>query len=384
MTSSIPLVDLARLHDSIRPELDNAIQRVIANSAFIGGEEVEMFEDEFSHAHDLVHGASCGSGTDALTLALLASGVGPGDEVIVPAMTFVATAEAVYHAGATPIIADVDRDTLLLIPQTVEEVRTRQTKAIIPVHLYGHIVPFHFIDLWKEQGLVVIEDAAQAHIGQWESHYVGSHGDAACFSFYPGKNLGALGDGGMVLSTDEQIVTEVRRLRDHGRVSKYVHETPGWCSRLDGLQAAVLRIKLRHLRRWTKARREIAHRYSTQLGFELVPWRDGAVHHLVVARFQSRERLAQKLHEVGVATGLHYPMSLAEQPWLSRSGHNPEAAERASKEVLSLPIDPLMTLEEVDRVCDLLLDLVGQKNRYEPVDTSAASTRARPDDASNE
>jgi dTDP-4-amino-4,6-dideoxygalactose transaminase len=255
MAQRIRFLDLTRLHQSIRQELDEAIDRVIIGSAFIGGEEVQAFEQAFAATHESPAAVGCGSGTDALALTLRALGVGPGDEVIVPSMTFVATAEAVVHTGATPVLADVDRDTLLLSPDDVERVRTSRTVAVVPVHLYGHIVPFEAIDGWKDAGLLVVEDAAQAHLGASGGEYVGSRSDAACFSFYPGKNLGGFGDGGMVVSRDESVIGEVRRLRDHGRISKYTHDVPGWCSRLDGLQAAILRTKLPHLQDWTEARR---------------------------------------------------------------------------------------------------------------------------------
>lgn len=361
MTQRIPFLDLTRLHNSIRPELDEAIDRVVAGSAFIGGEEVEAFEQEFAMAHGSPAAVGCGSGTDALALTLRALGVGPGDEVVVPSMTFVATAEAVVHVGATPVLADVDGDTLLLSPDDVEKVRTSRTVAVIPVHLYGHIVPFEAIDGWKATGLLVIEDAAQAHLGVSGGEYVGSRSDAACFSFYPGKNLGAFGDGGMVVSRDESVVDEVRRLRDHGRVSKYKHDVPGWCSRLDGLQAAVLRAKLPHLLSWTEARRELAAQFLERLGGLLVPWDEGAVHHLLVARINAPEHVADVLRSRNIATGRHYPLALSQQPWLAHVGSTPNA-EQAAESVLSLPMDPMMSPGEVDAVSAALIEGLGRGN----------------------
>jgi len=351
----IPFQDLTRLHQSIRPKLDEAIERVVESSAFIEGDEVDSFEREFASAHESSAAAGCGSGTDALALALRALGVGPGAEVIVPSMTFVATAEAVAHVGAIPVIADVDPDTLLLSVGEVERVRTSRTVAVVPVHLYGHIVPFEAIDEWKTSGLMVVEDAAQAHLGESSGGYVGSRSDAACFSFYPGKNLGAFGDGGMVMSRDRLVVDEVRRLRNHGRVSKYVHDVPGWCSRLDGLQAAVLRVKLAHLKSWTDARRTLAAKYLDLLGKLLVPWNEGAVHHLLVARMDEPERVAEVLSSRQIATGRHYPFALSQQPWLAGVASTPHA-EDAAATVLSLPMDPLMDLEEVGVVSDALLE----------------------------
>lgn len=326
---------------------------MISNSSLIGGREVRSFEKAFANAHGLKSGGACGSGTDALALTLRTLGVGPGDEVIVPGMTFVATAEAVFHVGATPVLADVDPVTLLLTTSTVDAVITGRTKAVIPVHLYGHIVPFDAIDEWKSRGLLVIEDAAQAHLGSWNNEYVGSHSDAACFSFYPGKNLGALGDGGMVLSTSLEVVEGVRLLRDHGRRSKYQHEVAGWCSRLDGLQAAVLGVKLRHLETWTDARRELAERYRSKIGDLLVPWEDGAVHHLMVARFADRHAMMYRLKQSGIQIGMHYPVSLSQHDWL-RKDHLLPNSESAASQVLSLPLDPLMSEEEVDFISQVV------------------------------
>ena len=353
-TRRVKFLDLTRLHDSIRPELTAAIDRVLERSAFIGGESVRHFEEAFGAAHGAPAGAGCASGTDALTLALRALGVGIGDEVIVPSMTFVATAEAVAHVGATPVVADVDPTTLLLTPETVAARRTERTRAVIAVHLYGHVVPFDALAGWRRSGLLVIEDSAQAHLATWRGEPIGSVGHAACFSFFPGKNLGALGDGGMVLARDQALVDEVRLLRDHGRRSKYAHDVVGWCSRLDGLQAAVLNVKLAHLEGWTRQRCVIADRYRQLLGDQLVPWESGAVHHLLVARFADRDSVQTHLSTAGVETGVHYPIPLALQPWLAPAGWATPAAENAAAEVLSLPIDPLMDLEEIDYVCRAL------------------------------
>jgi dTDP-4-amino-4,6-dideoxygalactose transaminase len=209
----IPFLDLARLHGSIRDELDEAIDRVIGASAFIGGEEVRAFESAFAEAHDVGHAVGCASGTDAISLSLRALGVGDGDEVVVPSMTFFATAEAVTHVGAVPVVADVDGSTLLLTPETVDAVRTPLTRAVLPVHLYGHVVPFDHLAEWREAGLLVIEDAAQAHVASWKGESVGSVGRTTCFSFFPGKNLGAMGDAGAVVTDDPELAARVRKLR---------------------------------------------------------------------------------------------------------------------------------------------------------------------------
>lgn len=347
----VPFLDLARLHASIRSELDDAFDRVLRTSAFVGG-AVRDFEDEFASAHSRRAGAGCGSGTDALALALRALGIASGDEVVVPSMTFVATAEAVVHAGGVPVLADVDPVTLLVTEASVAAVRTERTKAVVPVHLYGHVVPFDLISRWRDDGLVVVEDAAQAHLASWESATVGASGHAACFSFYPGKNLGALGDGGMVISDDLALIDEVRRMRDHGRRDKYLHEDVGWCSRLDGIQAAFLSVKLRHLPGWTAARRAAAERYRAAIGEDLVPWTAGAVHHLLVARCGgARATVADHLEMSGISTGVHYPVPLSRQPAMRPFARATPVAEVAAEEILSLPLDPLMSDEEIDHVC---------------------------------
>lgn len=357
----VPFLDLRRLHESINRELQAAFDEVVEQSAFVSTAFVGRFESAFAAAHQRRAGAACGSGTDALALALRCLGIGSGDEVVVPSMTFVATAEAVVHAGAIPVIADVDDETLLLSPSTVDRVRTARTRAVIPVHLYGHVVPFTTLEAWRESGLIVVEDAAQAHLATWEGRPVGSIGAASCFSFYPGKNLGALGDAGIVLTDDTELAAAIRSLRDHGRSQKYVHDQIGWCSRMDGLQAALLHAKLGHLASWTAARRRLADSYRVRLfgaeGVRLVPWDDGAVHHLLVIRLPAGRRTAmqQVLSEAGIGTAVHYPVPLSQQPSMKRYATTCHAAEAAATEVLSLPMDPLMTKDEVDEVCNCLL-----------------------------
>ena len=361
IAAEVPFQDLARLHDSIGSELRAAVDDVIGRSAFVGAATVEAFEGAFATAHGVARAVGCGSGTDSLALALRSLGVGEGDEVIVPAMTFVATAEAVVHVGAIPVIVDVDPVTMLIDPDAVEGALTARTRAVVPVHLYGHLVPFEMIEGWRGRGLVVVEDAAQAHLGTWQGRGVGSVGDAACFSFYPGKNLGGFGDSGAVITSRSDVADRVARLRDHGRVSKYLHEDVGWCSRMDGIQAAVLETKLRHLPAWTELRRALAHRYEDALDSHLVPWEPGAVHHLMVARVgaKQREAVIRGLSEAGVRSGIHYPVTLTEQPslrrWVDRP--TPNAAAGASS-VVSLPMDPLMTTGEVDYTCEVLSSLL--------------------------
>jgi dTDP-4-amino-4,6-dideoxygalactose transaminase len=354
----IRLVDLAALHAPMRDELAVAFDELLVSSAFTGGEAVDAFEARFAAGHGAPAAVACGSGTDALALALRASGLARGDEVVVPAMTFVATAEAVLHAGGVPVIADVDPRTLLLTEESVASVRTRYTRAVVPVHLYGHPLDFELVRGWRRSGLTVIEDAAQAHLATWRGEPVGTACDAACFSFYPGKNLGALGDGGMVVSHDEELVARIRRLRDHGQDRKYLHTEVGWCSRLDALQARFLVAKLQYLPEWTRARASLAERYRERLGARLVPWTSGAVHHLLVVRTDSATRscLQGMLHAAGVETGLHYPVALSRQPALAGWSWPCPNAELAASEVLSLPMHPMLSLADVDLVCDALLD----------------------------
>jgi dTDP-4-amino-4,6-dideoxygalactose transaminase len=356
----IRFLNLERLHDSIRPELDAAIAGVIDASRFVGAEACTEFENALAAAHGRVGAAACGSGTDAIALVLRSLGVGHGDEVIVPAMTFVATAEAVVHCGATPVIVDVDPDDLLLAESAVAERRTGRTKAVVPVHLYGNVVPFDRLIRWRQSGLIVVEDAAQAHLADWQGQAIGEESLAACLSFYPGKNLGAAGDGGAVLSDDVDLLARLVGLRDHGSDGKYVHTEVGYCSRLDGIQAAILLCKLRHLRRWTDRRRDIATRYQANLvpaGVDVVPWARGAVHHLLVVRVapDRRDSIRTSLLERGVETGIHYPLALSDQPALRQWQHSCPVAEAAAASVLSLPVDPLMTDDNVDTVSDALI-----------------------------
>lgn len=355
---TIPFLDLTRLHNSIRTELEQAFETAIDQSSFIGGDPVERFESEFAAAHGAPRAVGCGSGTDAISLALHALGVGAGDEVVVPSMTFFASAEAVLHIGATPVLADVDPQSLLLAPSAVEEVRTERTRAVLPVHLFGHTVPFDHLEHWRAEGLLVVEDAAQAHLASWQGRMVGTVGDAATFSFFPGKNLGALGDAGAVLVHDDAVAGRIKRQRDHGRTDKYVHSEVGVSSRLDALQAALLSVKLQHLAEWTEARRTLADHYRSLLTevatAQVVPWEEGAVHHLMVVRVAERASVIEALRESGIATGIHYPVALSQQPALAERPADCPASEEAADEVLSLPLDPLMTLDEVERVVDAL------------------------------
>lgn len=356
----IPFVDLAAQHGPIRGEIDDAIKRVIDRSSFIQGDEVAAFEAEFASYCEARFAVGVSSGTDALYLALLACGVGPGDEVITTAFTFIATAEAISQAGAVPVFVDIDPRTMNLDPTELKDAITEATKAIIPVHLYGQPVDMDpVMSIAQRYGLQVIEDAAQAHGSRYHGRRAGTIGDIGCFSFFPGKNLGAFGDAGAIVTNHEGLAERIRLLRDHGRQDKYEHLLPGTNSRLDTLQAAILRVKLRHLDDWNAGRRSVAEAYAHHLkgaAIELpkVSQDVDPVYHLYVVRSEDRDGLRERLGEQGIATGIHYPIPLHMQPAYRSLDYAPgdfPEAERAADEVLSLPMYPDLPLEWVREIC---------------------------------
>jgi dTDP-4-amino-4,6-dideoxygalactose transaminase len=303
-----------------------------------------------------------GNGTDALTLALRAYGVGKGDEVITVAHTFVATTEAIINAGGKPVFVDIRDNTMLMDPDLIEPAITPRTKAIIPVHLNGNPCEMDKImDIARSHDLVVIEDAAQAHGARWKGKRAGSLGDAACFSFYPGKNLGAYGDGGAVVSNDQKIIEKIRMIADHGRKEKYLHEMPGVNSRLDSLQAAVLSVKLSHLDEWNRSRRRIADIYHSQLsdsGLDLLTILPEAepVWHLYPIRTDNRDTIKDLLLRAGIETGIHYPIPVHKQPAYSSYSHKPlPVTEKNAPLLLSLPMYPEISNEIIYRICSLLM-----------------------------
>ena len=360
MSNKIPLVGLFDQYQTIKPEIDAAIQNIITNSSFVGGAEVRSFENDFAAYCDAKACVGVGNGTDALYLALRALGIGPGDEVITVAHTFIATSEAISMTGATPIFIDVLEDTMLMDPALIEPAITPQTKAIVPVHLYGQSCDMDAImEIARKHDLKVVEDAAQAHGGRWRGQRVGSIGDAATFSFYPGKNLGAFGDAGAVVSQDEDFIEHVRMLANHGRLEKYTHKMEGVNSRLDSLQAAILRVKLQYLDEWNARRRQVADAYLEQLtqsgiAMPVVNANAETVWHLFVIRVTEREQLQSFLKERGIATGIHYPVPLHLQPAYEhrRSSFDLPATERAAQEVMSLPMYAELKQNEIEAVCD--------------------------------
>ena len=361
---TIPLTDLKVQIATIRAEIDAAVAGVLDGGVFVGGEEVRLFEREFASCCGVKGAVGVGSGTDALSLALRALGVGAGDEVITVAHTFAATAEAIVAAGARPVFVDVRADTLLMDGGELERAVTPRTKAVIPVHLYGQVCDMDVLgEVARRRGLIVIEDAAQAHGARWKGRRVGGLGRVGCFSFFPAKNLGACGDAGAVVSDDEAVLDRVRMLADHGRTEKYRHEAVGVNSRLDALQASILRVKLRHLDRWNEARRSAAARYRellADIGPVLPQSTAGSepVWHLFVIRTGGRDELRRRLEASGIETGIHYPLPLHLQPaFLHRAGGEGSlpVSEEAARSVLSLPLFPEITDGQLRRVRDALV-----------------------------
>ncbi|MCZ6695000.1 MAG: DegT/DnrJ/EryC1/StrS family aminotransferase [Acidobacteria bacterium] len=359
--------DPARQYESQKAEIDAAVIRVLASGRYIGGPEVEGFEREFARACGVAHAVAVASGTDALRLALLAADVTAQGEVITSPLSFLATTEAISQAGGRPVFADIDPDTFTLDPGEVERALTGRTRAILPVHLYGHPADLDPIrEIGARRGLAIIEDACQAHGALYRGKPAGSLGTAAGFSFYPTKNLGGCGEGGIVTTDDEGIAVKVRRLRDHGQVERYRHVEEGYNARLDALQAAVLRVKLTRLDAWNDRRRELAGRYRERLAGSPVvlpverPWARHVYHQFTV-RLPGRDRVREVLRGRDIDAQVHYPLPLHLQPCYASMGLGegsfPEA-ERATREILCLPIHSEMAPEQVDRVAEVLLDAV--------------------------
>ncbi len=364
--TGVRFVALDRQHAAIRDELTATFAALLESSAFTLGAEVEGFEAEFADYCEAGHCVGVASGTAALTLTLAAAGIGPGDEVIVPAHTFIASALGAVHVGATPVLVEVDPDTGLIDPDAARAAIGPRTAAIVAVHLYGQVCEMDELGaIAGAHGLLLLEDAAQAHGARYRGRRAGSLGGAAAFSFYPSKNLGALGDGGAICTDDEVLAARLRRLRNLGQRAKGEHLEVGYNERLDGLQAALLRVKLRHLDAANEARREHAERYRDLIGSEvrlLTERPDGeCVYHLMPARFEDRDAVAARLRSRGIETGIHYAPAMHGHPALLdcavSHGELPEAEAWAAQE-LSLPMHPDLTPEEVEQVADAVLDAV--------------------------
>jgi dTDP-4-amino-4,6-dideoxygalactose transaminase len=368
MPMKVPFLDLKAQHAPLRAEFNKAIQEVIDEASFAGGPRVVQFEANFAAYCHARHAIGLGSGTEALWLALLALGIGLGDEVITVPNSFMATAEAITYCGAKPVFVDIDERTYNMDPAALEGALTSRTKAIIPVHLFGQAADMDpIIEFARKHGLFVIEDAAQAHGAEYKGRRVGTLGDIAGFSFYPGKNLGAFGEAGAVVTENAELQEKIRVLRDHGQVRKYYHSMIGWNCRMDGIQAAVLDIKLRHLEKGNQLRRSHAAQYDTALeGLEEVIAPVEAtfakhVYHIYAIRVQKRDEVMQQLGEKGIGCGVHYPVPIHLQEAYRSLGYRPGAfpiAERCAAELISLPMFPELTPAQVEMVAQHLKEAV--------------------------
>ncbi len=355
----IPFMDLRAQYLTIKTEVDEAVGRVLESGQFVLGEEVEAFEREFAAYAGASHGIAVSSGTAALHLALLAAGVGTGHEVITVPFTFVATVAAICDAGARPVLVDIDPKSFTIDVTRIAAAITPRTKAILPVHLYGQTADMDPIRAIADRhGLVVIEDAAQAHGAQYKGRPAGSLGHLACFSFYPTKNLGAYGEGGLIVTSNDAFAGRLRLLRNWGQATKDHHVLAGFNARMHALQGAILRVKLRHLGRWTDVRRQHAARYNDSLaGADVTRPEEMAyarhVYHQYTVRSRERDALRAALAADGIATGVHYPTPVHMQPAYASLGYKPgalPASERASAEVLSLPVSPELTDAQIETV----------------------------------
>jgi dTDP-4-amino-4,6-dideoxygalactose transaminase len=357
----IPFVDLKAQYRSIKHEIDPVVLNVLASGGYVLGAEVTRFEEEFAAAHGARYAVAMNSGTSALHVALLAAGVEPGDEVITVSMTFIATAAAVRYIGATPVFVDVDPVTVTMDSAQIEGKITPRTKVIVPVHLYGQPAEMQpIMDIADRHGIAVIEDAAQAHLAEYRGRRVGTFGRIGCFSFYPAKNLGAYGEGGLTVTDDVRLANAMRLLRDWGQATKYHHDVHAFNFRMDAVQGAILRVKLRHLEAWTDARRRHARRYDALLAGSGVRMVEAAadrrhVYHIYSVFHPQRDALQAALQQAGVQTGIHYPVPVHLQKAyadLGYSGGDLPVTERVASEQLSLPMFAELTDAQMDRVVE--------------------------------
>lgn len=362
----IPFVDLHAQYLAHRSEIDFAIAETIKNSTFIGGKPVAQFESDFSRDYGVDHCVSVANGTDAIYIALKMMGIGPGDEVITTAHSWISTSEAISQTGATPVFVDVDAYYAIDV-QLIEAAVNYKTKCILPVHLYGQAADMSGIcAIAEKHGLLILEDCAQAHYAEWQGKRVGTFGNASTFSFYPGKNLGAYGDAGAILTNDNELAKRSRMYANHGALKKHFHQIEGINSRMDGMQAAILSAKLPHIHQWTQARREVAGRYDmgfAAAGIDVPKIRQHASHvyHLYVIQVENRAEVMQFLSAKGIQTAVHYPVALPLMPAYDykkiTASMFPNAA-RNQERILSLPIYPEMTPEMVDYVVSMVCEAV--------------------------
>lgn len=361
----VPFMDLASLHSPIQKDIEREISKLASSSSFILGPAVERFENNFAAYCETGHAVGCNSGTSAIHMALCALGIGPGDEVITVSHTFVGTVWGILYCGAKPVFVDINSDTMNIDVAKVEAQVNGRTKAILPVHLYGQPVDMDpLMAIARKHGLYVIEDAAQAHGARYKGRRVGSLGDIACFSFYPGKNLGAWGEAGAVVTADRKLAERLKRIRDHGQPRRYCHSDLGFNYRMDAIQAAVLDVKLRHLDAWNERRAELSGLYHDRLsgvqGLRLpIHGQDAqVVHHLFVIRHVDRDVIGKRMEEAGVSTGLHYPIPVHKQPAICGvidDKHVMEETDHAAATCLSLPLHPTLSDSQLDYVSNTLV-----------------------------
>jgi len=365
----VPFLDLKAQYDAIHDEIDEAMRAVVERTAFAGGPFVERFEQDFARYCDAGYAVGVGSGTAALWTALLALGIGPGDEVITTPSTFIATAEAISFCGATPRFVDIDERTYNMDPERFEAAITPATRAVIPVHLFGQPADMDpIMEIARARELYVVEDACQAHGAEYKGRRAGSIGDAGCFSFYPGKNLGAYGEAGAVVTDSARIAETIRMFRDHGQRAKYTHGLVGWNARMDGLQGAVLGAKLAHLDNWNDRRRENATLYNRLLGdldTVICPVEAEVarhVYHVYAVRVPDRDALIRDLAQREIHCGIHYPVPVHLQDAYRSLGHargDFPVAERCADEFVSLPMFPELRSEQIEVVCEAIRSFVG-------------------------
>lgn len=364
----VPFLDLGAQYETLKSEVEVALRSVLESCAFAGGPFVEQFEKDFAAFCNSRYAIGVGSGTEALWVSLAALDIGPGDEVITAPNSFIATAEAISFCGAVPVFADINERTYTLDPAAIERAVTPRTKAIIPVHLFGQTAAMDsIIDIAQQHNLHVIEDACQAHGAEYRGLRAGTIGDMGCFSFYPGKNLGAYGEAGAVITNNTNLAEKMAILRDHGQTQKYYHRDIGWNARMDGFQGAVLKLKLKHLSSWNNSRRKVASRYKNLLcdtGNLILPYEaDSCKHvfHVFAVRVKNRDNIIKKMAEKEITCGVHYPIPIHLQEAYRNLNNNSiifPVAEKCAQELLSLPMYPELREEQIDYVANSLKEIL--------------------------